>query len=256
MTIKESIVAVIGASRMKELGSIMVQLANEGFQLGRVKSVKLNRSQAPRPDLEGTVVAVEVLGNGCVGRVNELGLTTGAEYDEDVRFFFQSRLASSAALGNCALCIIKPHIIAENAAHQIVEILQREGLDISAIQRFTLDRQAAKEFLDVYFGVLPHANSLVAELCSGPCLAVEVSGGESYERLRTLCGPPDPEIARYLRPNTLRAQYGKDVVRNAVHCTDLAGDGPLESDFMFRTVAASELIKDQHKNQGSKPVCF
>lgn len=36
------------------------------------------------------------------------------------------------------------------------------------------------------------------------------------------------EISRHLRPNTLRALYGKDKVKNAVHCTDLPEDGVLE----------------------------
>ena len=36
------------------------------------------------------------------------------------------------------------------------------------------------------------------------------------------------EIARHLRPRTLRALFGKDKIRNAVHCTDLPEDGILE----------------------------
>ena len=36
------------------------------------------------------------------------------------------------------------------------------------------------------------------------------------------------EIARHLRPRTLRALYGKDKIMNAVHCTDLPEDGLLE----------------------------
>lgn len=38
----------------------------------------------------------------------------------------------------------------------------------------------------------------------------------------------EQEISRYLRPNTLRALYGKDKVKNAVHCTDLPEDAVLE----------------------------
>jgi nucleoside-diphosphate kinase len=36
------------------------------------------------------------------------------------------------------------------------------------------------------------------------------------------------EIARHIRPRTLRALYGRDKVKNAVHCTDLAEDATLE----------------------------
>lgn len=54
------------------------------------------------------------------------------------------------------------------------------------------------------------------------------------EPLRQLCGPADPEVARVLRKGTLRAQYGVDRNRNAVHCTDLLEDGPLEVNYFFK----------------------
>lgn len=50
---------------------------------------------------------------------------------------------------------------------------------------------------------------------------------------RDLCGPHDPEIARTLRPNTLRAKFGIDRVKNAIHCTDLPEDGILEVEYFF-----------------------
>ncbi len=39
------------------------------------------------------------------------------------------------------------------------------------------------------------------------------------------------EIARTLRPKTLRALFGSDKVKNAVHCTDLPEDAVLEVKF-------------------------
>ena len=33
--------------------------------------------------------------------------------------------------------------------------------------------------------------------------------------------------------DTLRALYGSDMHRNAVHCTDIASDGQLECEFFF-----------------------
>jgi hypothetical protein len=102
---------------------------------------------------------------------------------------------------------------------------------------------------------------MVAELTSGVCVAVEVSVCLSHsvsfsslslsvclslpspsppthiqlsgfddpqQRFRELCGPPDPEVARHIRQNTLRAKYGRNRVQNAVHCTDLPDDAALE----------------------------
>ena len=41
------------------------------------------------------------------------------------------------------------------------------------------------------------------------------------------------EIARTIRPESLRARFGEDKQFNAVHCVDLPEDGPLEVDFFF-----------------------
>ena len=101
-------------------------------------------------------------------------------------------------------------------------------------------------------------------MSAGPCLVMEVrqeNAVESFRKFRLmfspsktrasghnrraiqepvnppptgkLCGPIDPEIAAHLRPNTIRAQFGKNRIENAIHCTDLPEDGLLESEYFF-----------------------
>lgn len=108
--------------------------------------------------------------------------------------------------------------------------------------QFALSKAEAAEFLEVYKGVMPPGeySAAVDELSAGPCLAVElaakagmVPGMCPVEALREVCGPADPELARVLRPGSLRAQFGASRVCNAVHCTDLSEDGKLESSYFF-----------------------
>ena len=47
----------------------------------------------------------------------------------------------------------------------------------------------------------------------------------------------DPEIASHLHPQSLRALCSQSKVKNAVHCTDLPEDGPLEVDYFFSILA-------------------
>ena len=82
-------------------------------------------------------------------------------------------------------------------------------------------------------GVLPEYSSLVEHLTLGPCVALEVRQEGVVEKFREFCGPHDPELAKTLRPKTLRAVFGVDRVKNAVHCTDLPEDGVLESEYFF-----------------------
>ncbi len=99
------------------------------------------------------------------------------------------------------------------------------------------------QFYEVYKGVLPAGefNAMVEELTAGPCLALEVAdrdGADAVEPFRQLAGPMDPELARVLRPASLRARFGSSTTRNGVHCTDLVEDGVLEVSYFFSILAA------------------
>ena len=77
----------------------------------------------------------------------------------------------------------------------------------------------------------------MVELTTGPVLALECIGEDVVSRLREVAGPHDPDIARVIRPNTLRAQHGIDKVQNAIHVTDLPEDGQLECEYFFSLLA-------------------
>ena len=70
-------------------------------------------------------------------------------------------------------------------------------------------------------------------MTTGPCIAMEIRQENAVKAFRDLDGPMDPEIAKNLRPNTLRARFGIDRIRNAIHCTDLPEDGTLECEYFF-----------------------
>ena len=137
-------------------------------------------------------------------------------------------------LNNCTCCIIKPHTVAAGLAGQVIDIILEEGFEISAMTMFTFDKPTAEEFFEVYKGVLPEFVPIVEHMTTGPCIVMEVRQENVVPAFRKLCGPLDPEIARNLRPNTLRGRFGIDRVQNVVHCTDLDEDGLLECEYFFR----------------------
>merc|ERR1711972_560557 len=120
-------------------------------------------------------------------------------------------------------------------AGAVIERLVDANFEISAMQSFSLTRPQAENFYEVYKTVVPSAqySAMISELASGVCLAIEVRATDAVDKLRKLCGPHDVEIAKHLRPETLRAKLGRDNVHNAVHCTDLPEDGVLESQYFF-----------------------
>ncbi|XP_037554217.1 nucleoside diphosphate kinase 7 isoform X1 [Nematolebias whitei] len=156
----------------------------------------------------------------------------------ELEFFFPSTIghgtSNTATFTDCTCCIIKPHAISEGLTGKILNSISAAGFEISALEMFNVDRANAEEFYEVYRGVVSEYPSMVTQLCSGPCMVLEIHGTDAPKTFREFCGPADPEIARHLRPNTLRALYGKDKVRNAVHCTDLPEDGVLEVQYFFK----------------------
>ncbi|KAM7388668.1 hypothetical protein PAMP_024828 [Pampus punctatissimus] len=165
----------------------------------------------------------------------------------ELEFFFPSTIghgpSNTAIYTDCTCCIIKPHAISEGLTGKILNSISAAGFEISALQMFTVDRANAEEFYEVYKGVVTEYPSMVTELCSGPCMVLEIHGTDAPKSFREFCGPADSlkpevfsqqEIAQHLRPTTLRALYGKDKVKNAIHCTDLPEDGVLEVQYFFK----------------------
>lgn len=152
----------------------------------------------------------------------------------DLDLFFNNEIATSAIFNNCTCVVIKPHVVASGQAGEVVHAILEEGFEISAMQMFHLDKPTAEEFLEIYRGVLPEYIPTTEQMTTGPCIVMEVRQENAVMAFRQLCGPMDPEIAKNLRPNTLRARFGCDRVKNAVHCTDLPEDGVLESQYFFQ----------------------
>ncbi|XP_073903644.1 nucleoside diphosphate kinase homolog 7 isoform X1 [Castor canadensis] len=142
--------------------------------------------------------------------------------------------ANTAKFTNCTCCIIKPHAISEGLLGKILMSIRDACFEISAMQMFNMDHVNVEEFYEVYKGVVSDYNDMVTEMYSGPCVAMEIQQNNPTKTFREFCGPVDPEIARHLRPETLRAIFGKTKIQNAVHCTDLPEDGLLEVQYFFK----------------------
>jgi len=147
-----------------------------------------------------------------------------------------------------SLLLIKPHAMKEGNTGAILSSVIDANFEISAIQTFQLSRVEVENFTEVYNGVLEPPSlysSLTSELSSGQLVAVEVRAENCVEELRKLAGYYDVEVAQQLEPKSLRARFGHDKVKNAVHVTDLPEDGVLESQYFFDIIIHT--AKNSHK---------
>jgi len=264
---KARTLAVIKPDAYNHMGQIMSALSQNGLHIGQLAMLKLTPDQAhafcaasemPQGNAahlcSDVVTAIELHGEDAINNWMALGDSIRNQIgSDDVRnavhcsqnsgmaereidFFFGGgqKFSTTALFNNCTLCIIRPHAL-KNAGDIISRIIA-EGFEISALKMWHLDKIAAEEFVDVYKGVLPEYQEISHQMVVGPCLVMEVRQKDAVNAFRKLVGPHDPEVAKHLRPDTIRAQFGIDRVRNAVHCTDLPEDGLLEVEYFFNTL--------------------
>lgn len=152
---------------------------------------------------------------------------------KDADFFFSAAVPNCARGSGTSLALVKPHAVLAGAAGPILDVLLR-SFSVTGVALLSLDRPGAAALLEVYKGVSACFELSVEALAAGPSLALELAGGDDVvQRLREAAGPADPELGRILRPASLRARFGVDTPRNALHVTDLEEDARLEVGRIF-----------------------
>lgn len=171
------------------------------------------------------------------------GAETEEEALKEINFFFpkltenKRTLSNTAKFKNSTCCVIKPHAIESGSLGDIITEITNNKFNITAMEMFYLSNANADEFLEVYKGVVSDFNALMLSFIDGPCVAMEISSRENanvHAEFRKFVGPFDPEVARQIRPNTIRAKFGIDKYKNAIHCTDLQEDTNLELEYFFK----------------------
>lgn len=142
----------------------------------------------------------------------------------------KKEIPRTAQFSNSTLLVIRPHALLSGLSGKILDSLLKAQFSVTDMELFQLDRANAEEFLEVYKGIVPEYHLMLDQLTSGPLIAMEISGADPTigTRLREFAGPSDPELGKKIRPDSLRARFGVDKVKNAVHVTDLPEDGVLE----------------------------
>jgi nucleoside diphosphate kinase len=150
----------------------------------------------------------------------------GVEVHKNTGFHFSYDIKSSEDIKRCInrdrkqldLQSLKPHIIKDGLLGQVIDEILQAGFEISAAELFYLSRKVIEEFYDVYKGVLPEYLPIIEHFSNGPSVALEIRQENAVASFREFAGPNDPEIAKYLKPESLRAKFGLDKVKNAIHC--------------------------------------
>jgi len=236
----------INARGIQEVGDIMNLSRKYNLQIGRVKtcgsgiigSFSVNDGDVlvelvgfNSTDSQAVVSALEAISSYVSVDV------IAAESIEDVIGSCGSVRVSSP----CTVGLVKPHVFKDRRVGELLKYIVSSGFIIRGLVSLYFNTEMSEEFFGVYRGVFPKYNAMVSHLTSGYSLALLIESNNDnltiVEDFRSFCGPAEPDLARLLRPDTIRARFGKNFVENSIHCTDLPEDAEMEAKFLFETVA-------------------
>lgn len=128
--------------------------------------------------------------------------------------------------------IIKPDAFERGLAGDIIKRIQQSGLKVRAMRLTKLSREQAERFYEVH-KARPFYNDLCAYMTSGPVIVMALEGDDAIKRWRELMGATDPKKAS---AGTLRADFGENIERNAVHGSDAPETAAQEIPFFFSSL--------------------
>jgi nucleoside-diphosphate kinase len=133
------------------------------------------------------------------------------------------------------LTILKPDTVSRRNVGAVIGRLEQEGFEIIGAKRLRLTREQAEGFYAVH-RERPFYGSLVEFMTSGPVIVAALERDNAVERLRAVMGATDSQKAE---KGTVRALYGTNIERNAIHGSDSPENAKTEIAFFF---SAAELL--------------
>lgn len=127
------------------------------------------------------------------------------------------------------LSLIKPDCVGAKNAGKVIDILEKKGFSIIGMKKVKLSKKDAEGFYAVHKD-RPFFESLTDFMSKGPIVAMVLEKENAIADYRALMGETNSKEAK---EGTLRAQFGTDIERNAVHGSDAVDTADFEIGYFF-----------------------
>ena len=128
------------------------------------------------------------------------------------------------------LAIVKPDAYKNGYAGKIIDRIIKEGFAIDQMKQILMTREKAEGFYEVH-KERPFFGELVDFMSSGSCVVLSLKRENAVTKWREVIGATNPEEAD---EGTIRALFGTNTGNNAVHGSDSAENGIIESNYFFK----------------------
>ena len=132
--------------------------------------------------------------------------------------------------------MLKPGVLQRRLAGEILQRIERKGLNIIGLKMMRIPRERAETHYDEHQGK-PFFEDLIAYITSGPVIAFVVAGEDAISRVRLLAGATKVEQAQ---PGTIRGDYAAVTTKNIIHASDSPDSADRELGLFFETDEISE----------------
>ncbi|KAI7823487.1 nucleoside-diphosphate kinase, partial [Kickxella alabastrina] len=113
--------------------------------------------------------------------------------------------------------LIKPDAYPRYRKQLIKQIIEK-GFTIVAQEEVRLTTDVAEKIYGD-MSSFPVYDRIIEFVTSGHSLALVLEGADAIATWRNLVGPTNPKTAKFEARNSLRAKYGLDAQKNAVHAS-------------------------------------
>jgi len=144
----------------------------------------------------------------------------------------QEKLKVISSRVQYTLIIIKPDAYKEGKKDEIFDIIKSNDFNIIAEKEILLSKDMAQEFYRDHISKSFYEN-LTKYMSSGPIYAAVIEKENAIKSIRSLIGPTNPEKAKEVAPNSIRALFGIDVCKNAIHASDTISNAEKEINILF-----------------------
>ncbi|XP_054888436.1 thioredoxin domain-containing protein 6 isoform X2 [Poeciliopsis prolifica] len=160
--------------------------------------------------------------------INQLhGSANPEEAKRELNFFFPQQRT---------LAVIKPDAMEEHR-DTILEEIQGRGFTVAQLKETVLSREMAEEFYKEH-REKPFFTQLVDFMCRGPCMMLVLTKENAVEEWRAMMGPSDPEKAKEISPQSLRARFAANILHNSVHGSSNEQHAEEKIRFVFGDISA------------------
>lgn len=130
------------------------------------------------------------------------------------------------------LLIIKPDAVERKLIGEIIQRVERKGLEIKALKMENITLEKAEKHYEIHRGK-EFYNSLIEFITSGPVVLMVLEGKDCISIVRHMAGSTSPIEAV---PGTIRGDFSMDTLRNIVHTSDSVESSLREIKNFFKNI--------------------